>query len=101
MTTANPARGKRRRLKADRPRHTWLEVYELRALYVMDQMGHTSLAMALEVYARVVDRPVGVGPRMDDLLRGADRALTGTSEPGQSTRDELVGLSNGGQNGSF
>jgi hypothetical protein len=31
-TDTNPARGRKRRLKAAKPRRTWLEVDELRAL---------------------------------------------------------------------
>jgi len=39
--------------------------------YVMAQMGHTSSALALEVYARKMDRTRDTGARMDALLRGA------------------------------
>jgi integrase len=47
--------------------------------YVMAQMGHTSSALALEVYARKMERTRDTGERMDALVRGADWAQTGTS----------------------
>jgi integrase len=50
--------------------------------YVMAQMGHTSSALALEVYARKMDRQRDTGERMDALLRGADWAETGTNGSG-------------------
>jgi integrase len=49
--------------------------------YVMNQAGHTDAAMALEVYAKVMDRKRDTGERMDALVRGADWAQTGTSGP--------------------
>jgi integrase len=48
--------------------------------YVMAQMGHTSADLALEVYARKMERKRDTGQRMDALIRGADWAQTGTSE---------------------
>ena len=47
--------------------------------YVMSQMGHTSSALALEVYARKMERTRDTGERMDALLRGADWAQPGTN----------------------
>jgi integrase len=47
--------------------------------YVMDQMGHKSAAMALEVYARKMKRSRDTGERMDALVRGADWARAGTN----------------------
>lgn len=47
--------------------------------YVMSQMGHTSSALALEVYARKMERQRDTGERMDALVRGADWAPTGTN----------------------
>jgi integrase len=38
--------------------------------YVMAQMGHESSTLALEVYARVMDRKRETGARMDELVRG-------------------------------
>lgn len=46
--------------------------------YVMAQMGHESSALALEVYAKVMERKREVGARMDELVRGADWARMGT-----------------------
>jgi integrase len=46
--------------------------------YVMAQMGHTSSALALDVYARMMRRERDTGARMDALLRGADWAQMGT-----------------------
>lgn len=40
--------------------------------YVMAQMGHESSALALEVYAKVMERKRETGARMDELVRGAD-----------------------------
>jgi integrase len=40
--------------------------------YVMAQMGHESSALALEVYAKVMERKRDTGERMDALLRRAD-----------------------------
>lgn len=48
--------------------------------YVMAAMGHTSSALALEVYARKMERQRDTGERMDALVRGADWAQMGTSE---------------------
>ena len=45
--------------------------------YVMSQMGHTSAALALEVYAKKMARSRDTGERMDALLRAADRAQEG------------------------
>ncbi len=47
----------------------------------MAQMGHTDASLALEVYAKVMERKRDTGERMDALLRDADyRALPGTSD---------------------
>jgi hypothetical protein len=47
--------------------------------YVMAQMGHTSSALALEVYAKKMERQRDTGVRLDALIRGADWAQTGTN----------------------
>jgi integrase len=47
--------------------------------YVMSQMGHTDASLALEVYAKVMERQRGTGERMDALIRGAEWAETGRS----------------------
>jgi integrase len=47
--------------------------------YVMSQMGHESSALALEVYAKVMQRKRETGARMDELVRGADWAQMGTN----------------------
>jgi integrase len=46
---------------------------------VMDQLGHTSAALALEVYAKKMERSRETGRRMDELFRGSDSAQTGTN----------------------
>jgi hypothetical protein len=43
-------------------------------------MGHTSSALALEVYAKKMERQRDTGARMDALVRGADWAPMGTSD---------------------
>jgi integrase len=40
--------------------------------YVMSQMGHTSAALALEVYAKKMARSRDTGERMDAMLRAAE-----------------------------
>jgi len=40
--------------------------------YVMSQMGHASSALALEVYAKKMERKRDTGARMDALIRGAE-----------------------------
>jgi integrase len=48
--------------------------------YVMAQMGHESSALALEVYAKVMERKREIGARMDELVRGATVSLGMKSE---------------------
>jgi integrase len=57
-------------------------LYEAEAspAYVMSQMGHTSSALALEVYAKVMERKRDTGERMDALIRGADWAAMGSND---------------------
>ena len=45
----------------------------------MAQMGHTSSALALEVYAKKMERQRDTGERMDALIRAADWAQMGTN----------------------
>lgn len=40
--------------------------------YVMSQMGHASSALALEIYAKKMERQRDTGERMDALIRGAE-----------------------------
>lgn len=47
--------------------------------YVMAALGHTSSALALEVYARKMEHERDTGARMDALLRTGDWAQTGTN----------------------
>lgn len=51
--------------------------------YVMSQLGHTSSALALEVYAKKMERERDTGARMDALIRAADWAQTGTNGVGE------------------
>jgi integrase len=48
--------------------------------YVMAQMGHASSRLALEVYAKKMERQRDTGNRMDALIQGADWAQTGTND---------------------
>jgi integrase len=57
--------------------------------YVMAQMGHASSALALEVYARKMERSRDTGARMDALVRPADWAPTGTSLDSVAAEDNL------------
>ena len=43
----------------------------------MAQMGHESAELALEIYAKVMERKRDTGQRMDTLVRGADWAQNG------------------------
>jgi hypothetical protein len=45
----------------------------------MQQMGHASAALALEIYSKVMTLKRDTGARMDALLEGADWAQTGTN----------------------
>ena len=56
-------------------------LYEAGALpaYVIAQLGHTSSALALDVYAKKMERQRDTGARMDALIRGADWVKTGTN----------------------
>ena len=47
--------------------------------YVMAQMGHSSSALALEVYSKMLARERDTGARMDALIRSADWARMGTN----------------------
>ncbi len=47
-------------------------------------MGYTSSALALEVYAKKMERQRDTGARMDALIRGADWAPTGTNAKNES-----------------
>lgn len=44
--------------------------------YAMQQMGHASAALALEIYSKVMTLKRDTGARMDALLQGADWAQT-------------------------
>ena len=49
----------------------------------MNQMGHKSSALALEVYAKVMERADrGTGAAMDALVRGPTWAEMGRNDPG-------------------
>jgi hypothetical protein len=55
----------------------------------MAQMGHASSALALEIYARKMDRDRDTGARMDALIRGADwtpAATASETSPGLTLR---------------
>jgi integrase len=57
--------------------------------YVMAQMGHSDASLALEIYAKVVDRKRDTGARMDALIQGADWAPMGTNlDPDSRTLPE-------------
>ena len=82
-------------LYADAPRR----LYEAGATpaYVMAHMGHTDASLALEVYAKVMERKRDTGERMDALVKGADWAQTAprrsTLSPSRRTNSAGAGLS--------
>jgi integrase len=47
--------------------------------YVMAAMGHSSSALALEVYAKTMSRERETGARMGSHVRGVEKAQTGTN----------------------
>jgi integrase len=61
--------------------------------YVMAQMEHASSALALEVYAKKMERKRDTGARMDALIQGADWAQVGTN--GLTPADSVASLENG------
>ena len=61
----------------------------------MAQMGHTSSALALEVYAKKMQRQRDTGARVDALVRGADWALMGTSTDEATDAVAAAGNGNG------
>lgn len=50
--------------------------------YVMAQVGHTSAAMALDIYAKKMARSRDAGQRMDALIQAADSAQKGGNGSG-------------------
>jgi hypothetical protein len=63
----------------------------------MSQMGHTSAALALEVYAKKMARSRDTGARMDALMRAAhwtEKAQKGANgaEPVQAFTEEKTAL---------
>jgi len=58
--------------------------------YVMGQMGHTSSALALEVYSKMMSRERDTGVRLDALVRGADWAPMGTNDADSMLSEEGV-----------
>lgn len=62
--------------------------------YVMSQMGHTSATLALEVYAKVMERKRDIGARMDELVRGADWAEMGRNSISVVAKDNIEATKN-------
>jgi integrase len=58
--------------------------------YVMGQMGHTSSALALEVYSKMMSRERDTGARLDALVRGAEWAQMGTNDADVAVSKEGV-----------
>ena len=50
----------------------------------MQQMGHESSGLALEIYTKVMERKRDTGAQMDALIRGADWAQVGTNDAAAS-----------------
>jgi len=50
----------------------------------MAAMGHSSSALALEVYAKTMSRERETGARMDSLIGGVEKAPTGTNDDSAS-----------------
>jgi integrase len=58
--------------------------------YAMQQMGHASASLALEIYSKVMTLKRDTGARMDALLQAADWAQTGTN--GMEAEQPLASL---------
>jgi integrase len=57
---------------------------------VMAQMGHTDAKLALEVYAKVMERKRDTGARMDALVRGPVLAGNGSTAESVATIDNAA-----------
>ena len=95
---ANPARGKRRRLRAERPRRTWLELHELRAL--LDAAGeHRSLLATMAMAGLRVGELVDLRWGAVDLASARLHVVDSKTDAGRRTvdlsptlRDELLSV---------
>ena len=86
VTTANPARGKRRRLKADKPRRTWLELHELRAL--LDAAGeHRALLAVMSLGGLRVGETTALRWANVDLATGRLHVVDAKTDAGRRTVD--------------
>ena len=63
----------------------------------MSQLGHTSAALALEVYAKKMERQRDTGARMDALIRAADWAQAGTNRAVESEALPMLETEEGAQ----
>ena len=96
VTVANPARGKRRRLRSERPRRTWLELHELRAL--LDAAGdHRALLATMAMGGLRVGELVELRWGAVDLANARLQVVDSKTEAGRRTvdlspdlRDELL-----------
>jgi integrase len=83
---ANPARGKRRRLKATKPRRTWLELHEVQA--VLAAAGdHRALLATMILGGLRVGELTGLRWRDCDLAGGKLRIEDAKTEAGQRVID--------------
>ena len=83
---ANPARGKRRRLRADKPRRTWLEIHELRAL--LDASGdHRALIATMALAGLRVGEVTGLRWAAVDLAAGRLHVAESKTDAGRRTVD--------------
>jgi len=95
---SNPARGRKRRLKSDRPRRTWLEVDELQAL--LSVAGeHRALLATMALAGLRVSEACALRWQSVDLARGVLRVAVSKTDAGVRTvdltpmlRDELLAL---------
>ena len=70
-------------LKTHSLRHTFASLlFEAGASppYVMSQLGHTDPGFTRRVYAHVLRRKRDHGERLDELVKGADWAATGSNQ---------------------
>ena len=96
VTVANPARGKRRRLRSERPRRTWLELHELRAL--LDAAGdHRALLATMAMGGLRVGELVELRWGAVDLANARLQVVDSKTEAGRrivdlspDLRDELL-----------
>jgi integrase len=88
----NVARGKTRRLKAQRPKRTWLEIDEVRAILDSGEK-HRALLATLILSGLRIGELISLRWRMVDLARGKLKVENSKTEAGERDVDITPGPS--------